>query len=79
MLIFLCRSLLWRNGRKRDKNQEIWIRNEEVMQVVVMVTTVAIYGHNCINLWSRPQQFMVATMESCLQQACSVVVTIEHS
>ena len=34
---------------KWDKNQAIWIRNEEVIQV------------NC-NPWSPPQQLMVATI-----------------
>ena len=51
---FLCRSSLRRNGRKWDKNQAIWTRNEEVSQV-------AIYGHDRRNLRSQLQQFKVAT------------------
>ena len=39
MLIFLCRSSLERNGRKRDKNQENWIRIEEVVQIAIIVAT----------------------------------------
>ena len=41
MLIFLCRSSLGRNGRKRDKNQENWMRIEEVVQIIVIVVTMA--------------------------------------
>ena len=41
MLIVLCRSSLGRNGRKRDKNQANWMRIEEVVQIIVIVTTMA--------------------------------------
>ena len=41
MFIFLCRSSFERNGRKRDKNQANWMRNEEVVQIVVIVGNTA--------------------------------------
>ena len=32
---------------KKDKNQANWMRNEENVQIVVIVATTTIHGHDC--------------------------------
>ena len=52
MIIFLCRSSLGRNGRKRDKNQTNWIRIEEVVQIdFIAVTTTFIVMAKTHDWW----------------------------
>ena len=54
-----------RNEEKKNKTQEIWTRNEEVMQVAVMVATkvatIIQCFQNCVvwsQLRSRPQNLV---------------------
>ena len=86
-LIFMSkpsRCVFFRNRRKKDKNQANWMRNEENVQIVVIVATTTIHGHDYDSKlredwwWTRLSVVVtiVETMTHCLQYQCSIVTTI---
>ena len=74
MIIFLRRSSLGINERKRYKNQANLTRNEEVMQVVVIAFIVATLTQDYGRLW-HSRLCVVATITPCAQNQFSLVVT----